>query len=247
MKFIKAGIVGLGFQGYSGNCVQEITARVIKDLRTTGKFDITDVGEIQNYEQGQDAVKRFSPHGFDMLILVVASWPDARGAMPFVLANKQLPMVVYATGAKTREDGVLLSPAAGAGAPGLLEPMRAVGANFNFIYEEPDSQTKTDEIFRYACAAAAVNALRNTRIGSMGFDDMGLYCTNFDNTAVRNTYGVATEFFDMLEVENAAKALDKKQVDTLVDILKRDWSVLGKTPQEATYKRVAELTLAVGN
>lgn len=242
---ITAGIVGFGYEGYSRDVVDEITKRVASDLQKTGLFDLRPIPKVQNYEQGQKAIEAFSAKGCDLLIGVIASWLDARGAMPFLIANRQLPILLYSTGALTRSDGVLFSPAAAAGAPGLLEPLRAAGVQFEYIYEPPDSTTQTEAIIHFARAAHAVNALKTMRLGSMGMADMGLYATNFDNTVIRNVYGVSTDFFDMLEVEQRIPKLDPKDVDILVQSLKRDWHVLGQTPKDETYRRIAGITLAI--
>ncbi len=244
-KKIVAGIVGLGYEGYSMDFVDKITARVRRDLQKSDAFTFRRIPKIQNYEQGQAAIEAFSPKGCDLLIAVVASWLDGRGAMPFLIANKQLPVLLYATGGRTQKPGYLLSPAAGAGAPGILEPMRAAGIEFKFLHEPPDTNTKVDEILRFARAAKAVNNLKSKRLGSMGFGDMGLYTTNFDNTLIRNVYGVQTEFFDMLEVENAAAAVGKAQANKVISQLKKDWKFLGQSPKDETLERVASLTLAV--
>jgi len=244
-KKIIAGLVGLGFEGYSLDFVDKITARVHRDLKATGLFDFRPIPKIQNYEQGQAAIEAFSPKGCDLVIAVVATWLDARGVIPFMIANKHLPFILYATGGKTQKEGFLLSPAAAAGAPGILEPARAAGIKFEFLYEPPDTDTKVDDIVRFAKVAKAVNDLKTKRLGSMGFADMGLYTTSFDNTLIRNIYGVQTEFFDMLEVENKTKTLRKQDVGALVASLKKDWNILGQAPKDQTFERVAGITLAV--
>ncbi len=244
-KRIVAGIVGLGYEGYSLGFVDKITARVRKDLQKTGAFTFRQIPKVQNYEQGQAAIEAFSPKGCDLLLVVVASWLDARGAMPFLLANKHLPMLLYATGGRTQKQGYILTPAAGAGAPGILEPMRAAGIEFDFLHEPPDTDTKVGEILQFAKAAKAVNDLKSKRLGSMGFGDMGLYTTDMDKTLLRNTFGVQTDFFDMLEVENKAAAVGKAQANRLVAELKKEWKFLGQKPKDETLQRVASLTLAV--
>lgn len=242
---IVAGVVGFGYEGYSLDCVDKITKRVLKDLEDTGLFVFKEIPKVQNYEQGQRAIQSFSSVGCDLLISIVASWLDARGAIPFLLANKNIPVLLYSTGGKTGKDGVLFTPAAGAGAPGILEPMRAAGIKFEYIYEPPDCPTKKDEILRFARAAKAVNDLKTKRLGSMGFSDMGLYTTNFDNTLIRNLYGIVTEFFDMLEVERRISGLKKSDVEAGVSRLKREWKFLGKEPKRETLVRVIRIFLAI--
>jgi L-fucose isomerase-like protein len=154
-------------------------------------------------------------------------------------------MLLYATGGRTVKQGYVLTPAAGAGAPGILEPMRAAGISFEFIHEPPDADTKVDEILQFAKVAKAVNDLKGMKLGSMGFGDMGLYTTDMDKTFVRNTFGVQTDFFDMLEVEHKAAGANKAQVARLVGELKKDWKFLGRAPKDETLERMARLTLAV--
>jgi len=242
---IVAGIVGLGFHGYSGDCVGQITSRVAADLEKSGKFELRRIPEIQNYRQGQRAIEAFCPLGCDVLILVAASWLDARGVIPFLIANRQLPVLLYSTGGRTGSDGVMLSPASCAGTPAILEPMRSLGIRFEYIFEEPDQDTKVDDIVGFCGAARAVADLKNTAVGSMGFADMGLYTTSFDNSLLRNIYGIRTEYFDMLEAENAAARANAADVDELVADLKDQWEFIGRVPRDETLRRVAALTLGI--
>lgn len=244
MSKISAGIVGLGYEGYSLDYVDTITERVVSDLAGTGEFNLQRIPKIQNYDQGQKAIAAFAPAGCDLIIAVVASWLDARGALPFLLANRGLPVMLYSTGGRT-EKGLLVSPAGFAGAPGLLEPLRTTGIKFEFLYEPPDSPTKVAEIARFARAAKAVNELKGKKLGSMGFSDMGLYTTNLDLSALRNVFGVQTEFFDMLEVENQVSRLSPGEVEMFVSKFKQDWAVAGRQPKEETLQRVARVTLAL--
>lgn len=242
---IVAGIAGLGYQGYSGDMVEKITDRVAGDLEKTGCIELRRIPEMQDYQQGKRALAEFDPAGCDLLVLVLASWVDARGVIPFLRDSKKLPVLLYSTGGRTGSDGVMLSPASAAGAPAILDPMRTIGIKFEYIFEEPDEDTKTGEILRFCRSAQAVTDLKTTAIGSMGFGDMGLYTTSVDTAALRNTYGVRTEFFDMLELESAAASVDSAAVDKLVGELKSQWEILGQEPKDQTYQRLAGLTLGV--
>jgi L-fucose isomerase-like protein len=247
MRKIKAGIVGLGFEGYSFDVVDKITERVFKDLNKTGEFDFVQIPKIQNYEQGQKAINFFKVHDHDcdLVIVIIASWLDARGAMPFFLEFKHLPFLLYSTGGRTQPDGILLSPAGGAGAPGILEPMRSEYLEFEYFFEEPDQETKTAELIKYARGARAVKLLKSKKLGSMGFGDMGLYGINFDNSILRNVYGVQTDFFDMLDVENKIKTLDKSVIEKEKDRLKKDWTVVGQAPKDVSYERIIKIYLSL--
>jgi len=239
-----AGIVGLGFDGYF-NGVDEIVSRVARDVSASGQVELRSIPAVCNYDQGQRAIAAFNPSGCDFLLVVAASWLDARGAMPFILANRALPILLYSTGGRTGKDGVLLSPAAGAGTPAILETMRSCGIRYEYIFEEPDEPTMVADIVRYAGVARAVTDLKGKRLGSFGFGDMGLYSVNFDNAALRNVFGVSTEFIDLLEVEKRAGGMPAAEVQKEMAGLKAGWKCVGKAPKDATYERVARYYLAV--
>ena len=82
--------------------------------------------------------------------------------------------------------------------------MEDMGYVFKYVYDFPDSESKIDEIIAFAKAATAVEKLKRSKVGMMGFRDMRLYGTLYDGVTKAKT-GVEVEFFEMLEMYSGWK------------------------------------------
>jgi len=244
VRNIRATVVGLGFKGYSDDAVGPIVKRVQDDLASAG-VEITSSHIVLDYDDGLAVTSAIRADESDLLLSVVASWCDARGAMPLLTAYPERPLLLYSTGGRTREDGALWSPAAGAGAPGLLEPLRAGGRRFRYVYEKPDEGTRIDEVMPFCRAARAASLLRGTRLGTVGYGDMGLYTTAVDTAALRRLLHLEIVHLDLMELETRAQAVPQNKVEGMVSNLTEQWSFVRPEPSREDLIQVAKTTLAL--
>jgi L-fucose isomerase-like protein len=244
MRNIRATVIGLGFKGYSDDAVGPIVKRVQDDLASAG-VETTSSHIVMDYEDGLAVTSAIRAEDSDLLLGVVASWCDARGAMPVLTAYPERPLLLYSTGGRTRNDGVLWSPAGGAGAPGLLEPLRAGGRRFRYVYEKPDEGTRIDALMPFCRAARAISLLRGTRLGTVGYGDMGLYTTAVDTAALRRLLHLEIVYLDLMQVETRAHAVPDGEVESLVAELAEQWSIVGPKPSQEDLAQVARTTLAL--
>ena len=99
---------------------------------------------------------------------------DVRSATRVLLALRERPVVLYSYGGRT-QDGLLISPAAGAGSTALRYPLERWGVRHSYLFNGPDTPMDTDGIVAFGQAARAARRLRGARIGVIGWHDMGLY------------------------------------------------------------------------
>ncbi len=244
MRNIRATVVGIGFKGYSDDVVGPIVKRVQDDLASAG-VEITSSHIAMDYDDGLAVTSVIRADDSDLLLGVVASWCDARGAMPLLTAYPERPLLLYSTGGRTREDGALWSPAAGAGAPSILEPLRAGGRKFRYIYEKPDEGTRVDALLPFCRAARAVSLLRGTRLGTVGYGDMGLYTTAVDTAALRRLLHLEIVHLDLMELDARARAVPPERVEGFISDLIEQWAIVGPKPSREDLAQVARTTLAL--
>ncbi|MFB3881243.1 MAG: hypothetical protein ACE149_08260 [Armatimonadota bacterium] len=244
MRNIRATVVGLGFRGYSDDAVGPIVKRVQDDLASAG-VEIVSSHTVMDYDDGLAVTDAIRGDESDLLLGIVASWCDARGAMPVLTAYPERPLLLYSTGGRTRGDGALWSPAAGAGAPGILEPLRAGGRRFSYVYEKPDQSTRVDALMPFCRAARAASLLRGTRLGTVGYGDMGLYTTAVDTAALRRLLHLEIVHLDLIELERQAQAIPQSEVDGLISEFAKQWSVAGPNPSREVLSQVAKTTIGL--
>jgi L-fucose isomerase-like protein len=138
----------------------------------------------------------------------------------------------------------LISPAAGAGSTALRFPMERWGIKFKYLFNAPDTPMDIQGILKYGRAAQTMKKLRTARVGILGFNDMGLYTTGFNVTALRGKIGVEVESFDMLQLERKMDALDEAAVKAEVARITADWEYPLGPPKTAAVERAIRMYMA---
>jgi L-fucose isomerase-like protein len=78
----------------------------------------------------------------------------------------------------------------------------------------------------------------------MGFRDMKLYGTLYDGVSLKSKIGLDIEFFDILEVYQRIRKLDKKEIHKIIERIKKRYTFAGTIKDEFLIKP-AELFLAI--
>ena len=200
MQRLKAGYVSFGTQYYKPDALRAITERAEKQLRDAGIELVRTDPVTGEGPEPERAIRELGAADWDFLIANVINWIDVRGVMRVLLAFRDKPMVLYSFGGFT-EDGTLICPAAGAGCTAIRYPMERMGLRFKYLFNAPDSPMDVKGIAAFGAAARAARLLRSTRLGMVGFNDMGLYTTDFSVTKLRSRIGPEVESVDMLQLE----------------------------------------------
>ena len=148
---------------------------------------------------------------WDFLIANVLNWVEVRGVMRVLLEFRDRPIILYSFGGYTEGD-TLICPAAGAGCTALRFPMERMGFRFKYLFNAPDSPMDIAGIRAFGRAARAMRFLRTARLGMIGFNDMGLFTTDFSTVRLRDKIGPEVESIDLLQIERRMQALDAAEV-----------------------------------
>jgi len=232
MEPLRAGYVSLGTEFYVPENLIAISADSERQLREAG-IELVATAPVFALGQEERAIRELKSQPWDFLIVNVINWIDPRAASRILYEFRNEPVVLYSKGGTT-VDGTLISPAAGAGSTALRFPMERWGMKFKYLFNGADMPMDIQGILQFGRAAQAMKRLRSTRVGIVGFNDMGLYTTGFNVTSLRGATGVEVESIDMLQLERRMKAVDDRVVLDEVKRITADWEYpLGKPSDDA--------------
>ena len=243
MDKLKAGYVSFGTQYYEPNRLKEISIKAEKQLEEAGIELVKTDPVFGEGVEPERAIKELKREDWDILIANVINWIEVRGVTRVLLEFRNKPLILYSLGGFTEGD-TLISPAAGAGSTALRYPLELWNFKFKYLFNGPDSPMDVDGILSFGKAAKVVEKLKHSRIGMIGFNDMGLYTTGFNATKLRDKIGPEVESVDMLQIQKKMDSLDHNRVKNEVDRVTKNWEYpLGK-PKDEVIEKAFRLYLA---
>lgn len=243
MKSLKAGYVSFGTKYYVPERLLEISRRAEVQLAERGIELVRTDPVFGEGEEVDRAIRELAAGEWDFLIANVINWIEVRAATRVLLAFRDRPVLLYSLGGSTEGD-TLISPAAGAGSTALRFPLERWHFKFKYLFNAPDSPMDLDGIERFGRAARAAKALRNSRLGMIGFNDMGLYTTDFSVVRLRDIIGPEVESLDLLQLSHKMDGLPTSAVREETQRVTKDWEYpLGK-PSDEVIERAVRLYMA---
>ncbi len=243
MEALRAGYVSFGTQYYKPENLKMISARAEKQLEAAGiRLLRTDpvTGEGPEPER---AIAELKKGDWDFLIANIVNWIEVRGVMRVLMEFRDRPILLYSMGGFTEGD-TLICPAAGAGVAAIRYPLERWGFRFKHLFNAPDTPVDVEGIVRFGRAAQTARRLRRARVGMIGFNDMGLYTTDFSAVKLRDRIGLEVESLDMLQLLRRMEALDAGEVREEIERVTRDWEYPLGRPREEVLERAFRLYLA---
>ncbi len=243
MDKLKAGYVSFGTQYYKPDALRAISARAESQLEAAGlELARTDpvTGEGREPER---AIAELKARDWDFLIANIVNWIEVRGVTRVLMAFRDRPLLLYSMGGFTEGD-TLICPAAGAGLAAIRYPLERWGFRFKHLFNAPDTPLDVQGIVKFGRAARTERLLRAGRVGMIGFNDMGLFTTDFSVVKLRDRIGLEVESLDMLQLLRRMEALEAGEVKREIQRVTRGWEYpLGK-PREEVLDRVFRMYLA---
>jgi L-fucose isomerase-like protein len=240
---LKAGYVSFGTQYYKPENLEMISARAERQLEAAGiQLARTDpvTGEGQEPER---AIAELKSRDWDFLIANIVNWIEVRGVTRVLLEFRDRPILLYSMGGFT-EGGTLICPAAGAGLAAIRYPLERWGFRFKHLFNAPDTPMDVEGIVKFGRAAQTARRLRRARVGMIGFNDMGMFTTDFSAVRLRDKIGLEVESLDMLQLLRRMEALEAGEVDREIQRVTSSWEYpLGK-PKAEVLERVFRMYLA---
>ena len=169
------------------------------------------------------AIKDLNKENFDFLIICIAGWIPSHAVIAITHEFKNKPMILWGL-AGDIENGRLVTLAPQAGLLPFVKCLMTLGISSSYLYNICGNPSPLDKILSFALAAKAVNSIENTKVGMMGFRDMKLYNTLYEGLSLKAKIGTEIEFFEMLEMLQISEKVEIKEVQVVLDKIKREWS-----------------------
>lgn len=243
MQKVRAGFVSTGFFAYPRDVIER---RAMAAREALEGLDITLIvaDPVVTDEDIPRAVGQLQAGGdFDLLVCCVTTWTESPKIIGVLREFRHRPILLWSLGGYS-EDGRLVSPASAAGASAARGVLEAMGFKFKAVWDAPDAPMKLEEIREFAIVARAARRLTSSRIGLLGYADMGLYNTMFDGSKLRDQIGVEVEGFDMLQVEQRAAKVGEAEAKALVADMRAKWQ-FEQEPSDQDLERLARIYLAL--
>jgi L-fucose isomerase-like protein len=244
-----AGYVAFGTMFYEPENLQMISSRAVKQLQDAGLMLVTTDPVYGEDTEPLRAIKELKSDEWDFLFVNIINWIDTRGVFRVLHEFRNEPMILYSFGGFTdhegayEEKGTLISPAAGAGSTSLRLPMELWGIKFRYLFNAPDEPMDIDGIRCFARASFTMKSLRKSRLGMIGFNDMGLYSTGYNPTLLRDRIGPEIESVDMLQLRNRMDVLEEDEVRKAVATITKDWEYPMGKPKEQVIEKAIKMYL----
>ena len=156
----------------------------------------------------------------DLFLVNFVSWHITPYVMTVLKDYVDVPLLIWGIGGKTDKTGKLHSPAAAAGVTGFMPVVHEFGFKYKLILEKPDAPHEYEQVEHYIRLVAAAKRIRKSRIGLVGYADMGLYTVAYDKTALFKMMGVDIENYSDFEIAQMMQKCPKKEVDRIVKEIK---------------------------
>lgn len=242
MDQVKAAFISFGCYAYPRDYILA-RSREVFDAAVREGLNAQYYGPVIELADAQAVVNQLETAGFDYVIAHITTWTMTPIVMRVLRELRHRPLLVWGMGGRT-EDGTLISPASPAGASALLFPLRQFGIKYKYVYDHPDSPPKISEALDFAAVVQAMKNINGSKIGVMGYCDMGLYALMLDGVALKRQLGMDVEDIFSHEIGVTAAAAPKSGVDQIVEEMRRDL----RFDAEPTYEQLektARLTWAL--
>ena len=170
---------------------------------------------------------------YDFLVVLLLSWVEA----PLLVATLEdhltnTPIVLWShTTFEGDGEQLTLGPLPAAGV--IRQTLEEMGAQFKFIYGQPDSPEVFEPARAFALAARARDALRGAKIGLFGYISMGMYTGTFDHTKLRREIGPEIGQLDQYAIVKKHEEIPEEIVTHLVAKYKEKWLLVEGVTDEA--------------
>ncbi|MBQ9544934.1 MAG: hypothetical protein IJV00_07400 [Clostridia bacterium] len=234
MNKVKAAFVGFGEVNTPVDIIVRKCEQAKKELEEKGIELVSVLPVSDDYEEKDvnKAIAALSAEKFDSLIVCIAGWIPTHAVVKVTEPFRHLPIALWGL-CGWYEDGRLVTTADQAGTSALRKTFSDLGYKFKYFYDIIGKPSSAAKVADFACAASAARKLRSAKAGMAGYRDMNLYGTLYDGGSLKKTVGVEIETFEMLELKQRFDALDKKEIDRVVDEMISKWHFLKPGKRES--------------
>ncbi len=244
LEKIRVAVLSVGDQQYPQDELGLAIDRVRTAVRKMECVSEAVFAKIMNDADATAAEQELKDQHFDAIVVNYVSWHITPYVMRTLKHFREVPVLVWGIGGHTDSTGKLHAPAAGAGVTAICPLLREMGYRWELILEKPDEALRAADAEMFLRQAAAAKAVRNARIGLVGYADMGLYSCAYDKTLAFSKLGVDIEDYYSNEILEMMAAFSKEEVDAAIAEIRVEFEFTNHVPEE-TLEKVTRLYLAM--
>ena len=226
---------------------QDYLAGVIAELeKEVGKMDCNLLGAytVMNFKDAEKTADIIKDKNVDLFIVDFVSWHITINIMHILKNFRNVPVLVWGIGGITDKSGKLHAPAAGAGVTGFVPVIKEMGYKYKVIMEKPDDAHAYSDVADYIHSVSCAKTIKASRIGLIGYADMGLYTCAYDKTALFNKLGIDIENYDGYEIANLMNMFSDDAVKETMKWIRSTTKAENEISDKA-LERVTRLYLAM--
>ncbi len=244
-NMLKANVVmiGLGEAQYP----QDYLAKVLDTLDAeVSKMDCNFMGtyKIMKFADAEKVAEELKGQKVDLFILPFLSWHITINIMHVLKDFRDVPLLIWGIGGITDKTGKLHAPAAGAGITGFIPIVKEMDYKYKIIMEEPDAPHEYAQVADYIHAVSCAKTIRASRIGLIGYADMGLYSVAYDKTGLFKKLGIDIENYDGYGIADLMNAFPEERVKETMEWIRSTTKAQNEVA-DGPLERVTRLYLAM--
>ena len=243
MKKADVVILNLGEQQYPQDYLDEVMTTVCDGIKKM-ECNIAGCYKVMNFNDAQEVADKLAGKKIDLFILNFLSWHITPNVMHIIKEYKEVPLLIWGIGGVTDKNGKLHSPAAAAGITGFVPVIKELGYKYKVILEKPDSPHAYEKVEEYIKNVNSAKTIKSSRIGLIGYADMGLYTCSYDKTQLFKKLGIDIENYCGYEISNLMDTFGDDKVKQTVEWIKSTTKAQNTIPDKA-LESVARLYLAM--
>lgn len=244
LERIRVAVVSVGDQQYPQDELEVVISRVRAAVQAMDIVSEAVFAKIMNDADATKTENDLKNERFNAIVVNYVSWHVTPYVMRVLKHFRDVPILVWGIGGHHDTSGKLHAPAAGAGVTAICPLLKEMGYHWELILEKPDEALRERDVELFLREAAAAKAIRNARIGLVGYSDMGLYSCAYDKTLAFNKLGVDIEDYYSNDILEKMDAFSQKEVDEAIAQIREDYEFINEVPQP-TLEKVTRLYLAM--
>lgn len=184
----KIVIVTVGHPDYPNEVGERIALEIAGKLTECGVEGKVACGSATDHRAAAEHGQWSARSGADGVILLVGTWIEAPTAMAAIREFDHLPFAVWSFTKGPYADMPALTGSF-VGQAVLKGALDRLGYPCEYIVGTPDEQECLDRALAFSRAAFALQRLKRTRLGLIGYASMGMYSGTIDHVLTRGILG----------------------------------------------------------
>jgi L-fucose isomerase-like protein len=214
----RVGLLVLGHRDYPHEMGLHFARAMAEALERQGIEMLCDPQALTDAPSAGAAARELLKREPDGVIVCPGTWLEGDTALAAIREIEHLPFILWGLPMFDWE-GQRESTGSFVAACSLKGPLERMGYRFRMVVGLPDEAATVAQLTAFARAASAVQRLKRTRLGLMGYVAMAIYAGTFDHVLLRRIIGPEVVHLDtsslIREIESIEEAAALPWLDTL--------------------------------